>query len=61
MIINSKENEISKLLKFVRTYKINIPVLYLENSITDGDIIYNIINNTFYINFFKFSNIDKPN
>ena len=43
MIINSKENEISKLLKFVRTYKINIPVLYLENSITDGDIIYNII------------------
>tara|TARA_B100000686_G_scaffold27885_1_gene27653 strand:+ start:6276 stop:8474 length:2199 start_codon:yes stop_codon:yes gene_type:complete len=43
IIINSKENKISKLLKFIRTYKVNIPVLYLENSITDGDIIYNII------------------
>jgi len=43
IIINSKENEINKLLKFIRTYKVNIPVLYLENSVTDGDIIYNII------------------
>ena len=43
IIINSKENEIRKLLKFIRTYKVNIPILYLENSVTDGDIIYNII------------------
>jgi len=43
IIINSKENKISKLLKFIRTYKANIPLLYLENSVTDGDIIYNVI------------------
>ena len=43
--INSQENEIKNLLKFIRTYKINIPALYLENSINKGDIIYNIIIN----------------
>ena len=43
IIINSKENKINKLLKFIRTYKINIPALYLENSITKGNIIYDII------------------
>ena len=42
-IINSKENELDSLLKFIRTYKINIPALYLENSITKGSIIYDII------------------
>ena len=42
IIINSKENEINNLLKFIRTFKTNIPALYLENSITDGKIIYNI-------------------
>ena len=31
IIINSKENEIKDLLKFIRAYKINVPVLYLEN------------------------------
>ena len=43
IIINSKENEINKLLKFIKTYKINIPVLYLENSVTKGRIVYDII------------------
>ena len=42
IIINSKENEINNLLKFIRAYKTNIPALYLENSITDGKIIYDI-------------------
>ena len=42
IIINSDENEINKLLKFIRVYKINIPILYLENSITKGIIIYNV-------------------
>ncbi len=41
IIINSKENNIQDLLKFVRKYKLNIPVLYLENSISKGRIIYN--------------------
>ena len=41
IIINSKENNILDLLKFVRKYKLNIPVLYLENSISKGRIIYN--------------------
>ena len=45
IIVNSKENEITDLLRFIRVYKINIPVLYLENSITEGNIIYNIIIN----------------
>ena len=45
IIINSKESEIKNLLKFLRTYKINIPVLYLENSISKGNIIYNIVLN----------------
>ena len=38
IIINSKENKISNLLKFIRTYKLNVPVLYLENSIKKGNI-----------------------
>ena len=42
IIINSKENEINNLLKFIRAYKTNIPALYLENSVTEGKIIYNI-------------------
>ena len=42
ILINSEENEIDTLLKFIKAYKINIPVLYLENSITKGNIIYNI-------------------
>jgi len=45
IIINSKKNKINNLLKFIRAYKINIPALYLENSITKGNIIYNIIIN----------------
>ncbi len=45
MIINSKENEIKKLLRFIRTYKINIPTLYFENSTKKGNIIYDIIIN----------------
>ena len=40
IIINSKENKILDLIKFIRAYKINIPVLYLENSIKNGNIIY---------------------
>ncbi len=43
IIINSKENKISNLLKFIRTYKINVPVLYLENSIKKGNITYDLI------------------
>ena len=42
LIIKSKRNEITSLLKFIRTYKINIPTLYLENSISKGLIEYNI-------------------
>ena len=53
IIINSKENKIQNLLKFIRAYKINIPALYLENSITKGNIIYNIVLN------FKDNSIDK--
>ena len=33
------------LLKFIRSYELNIPVLYLENSVTKGKIAYNIIIN----------------
>ena len=47
IIINSQENEIENLLKFIRTYKINIPALYLENSIKKGKIIYDLL---IYIN-----------
>ncbi len=46
IIINSKKNKIDELLKFIRTYKVSIPALYLENSISKGKIIYNI-NSTF--------------
>ncbi len=53
IIINSKKNKINNLLKFIRAYKINIPALYLENSITKGDIVYNIIIN------FKEKNLNK--
>ena len=42
IIINSKKNKIDELLKFIRTYKVSIPALYLENSISKGKIIYNI-------------------
>ena len=45
IIINSQENKIDKLLKFIRAYKLNIPALYLENSVTEGKIIYDIIIN----------------
>ncbi len=40
--INSKENDIKKLLKFINAYKINIPALFLEKNIIKGEIIYNI-------------------
>jgi len=53
IIINSKENKISNLLKFIRKYKINIPVLYLENSVKNGNIIYDLIINT------KSKNLDE--
>ena len=43
IIINSYENDINSLLKFIRAYKINVPALYLENSITSGKIIYNVL------------------
>ena len=43
IIVNSHENEIENLLKFIRTYKINIPALYLENSIKKGKIIYDLL------------------
>ncbi len=52
IIINSKENKILDLIKFIRVYKINIPVLYLENSIKTGNIIYDLEIN------FKENNID---
>ncbi len=42
IIINSKENDIDKLLKFIRSYKINVPALYLENSVSKGKIIYDL-------------------
>ncbi len=42
IIINSKVNKINNLLKFVRLYKVNVPILYLENSVKSGNIIYNI-------------------
>ncbi len=45
IIINSHENEIKSLLKFLRIYKINIPLLYLENSVVKGNITYDIIIN----------------
>ena len=46
IIINSKENEIKDLLKFIRAYKISIPTLYLQNSVSKGKIIYDLtINN----------------
>ena len=45
IILNFDENEINSLLKFIRAYKINVPALYLENSITNGNIVYNILLN----------------
>ena len=55
IIINSKENEIKDLLKFIRAYKINIPALYLENSLKKGNIIYDIIFN------FENNKLDQTN
>tara|TARA_B100000029_G_scaffold117593_1_gene110820 strand:+ start:951 stop:3149 length:2199 start_codon:yes stop_codon:yes gene_type:complete len=43
IIVNSEKNEIKNLLKFIRAYKLNIPALYLENSIEKGTIIYDLI------------------
>ncbi len=43
IVINSKENKVRTLLKFIKAYKINIPAIYLENIIQDGNIIYNVI------------------
>ena len=45
IIINSKKNKIVELLKFIRTYKLNIPALYLENTLKKGNIIYDVILN----------------
>ncbi len=45
IVINSKEDEINKLLKFVKAYKLNIPALYLENILLSGNIIYDIVVN----------------
>ena len=53
IIINSKENKISNLLKFIRTYKLKVPVLYLENSIKKGNITYNLTLDT------KIKNLDE--
>ncbi len=46
IIINSEKNEIIDLLKFIRSYKINIPTLYLENIIRKGEITYKITAST---------------
>ena len=43
IIVNSKKNEIFNLLKFIRAYRINIPALYLENSVKKGNIIYDFV------------------
>ena len=43
IIVNSKKNEIFDLLKFIRAYRINIPALYLENSVKKGNIIYDFV------------------
>ncbi len=51
IIINSDRNEIRNLLNFIRIYKINIPVLYLQNSIKRGQIIYNVTINLKNNNF----------
>ena len=48
VIINSTQNEISSLLKLIRAYKINIPILYFQNSVTGGKVIYDI-----HINFIE--------
>ena len=45
IIINSKENDIIDLLTFIRAYKISIPALYLENSVSKGKIKYDIVIN----------------
>ncbi len=53
IIINSNENEINSLLKFIKAYRLNVPILYLENSISKGNIIYDVV-----INFDK-ENLSK--
>ena len=45
IIINSNENEIVGLLNFIKAYKVNIPVLYLKNSISKGKIVYDLVLN----------------
>ena len=45
IIINSKENKIKDLFKFIRAYRLNLPALYLENITKKGDIVYDIIIN----------------
>ncbi len=42
IIINSQENKIKNLLKFIRSYKVNIPTIYLDNIVTKGDITYDV-------------------
>ncbi len=43
IIINSQENKIKNLFKFIRSYKVNIPTIYLDNIVSKGDIIYDVI------------------
>ena len=43
IIINSHDNNLNDLIKFIVAYKISIPVLYLGNSVVKGDIIYDVI------------------
>ena len=43
IIINSHDNNLNDLIKFIVAYKISIPVLYLGNSVIKGDIIYDVI------------------
>ena len=43
IIINSHDNNLNDLIKFIVAYKISIPVLYLGNSVVNGDIIYDVI------------------
>ena len=45
IIINSQENKIVQLLKFIKAYKINIPIIYLENIVSEGKIVYDVIIN----------------
>ena len=42
LIINSEENKITNLIKFIKAYKLTIPILYFENIVTSGKILYDI-------------------